>query len=105
MPSSSITMWARYFRKTGLEDRRGLYAYVLASRRTAMGLIKDDRQLAITRRTLAELNEAVRKIRAKYRGPAYRAISSGPLGMIGDLEAEIREYQWLRKATPAKVMR
>ena len=70
-----------------------------------MGLIKDDRQLAITRRTLAELNEAVRKIRAKYRGAAYRAISSGPLGMIGDLEQEIREYRWLRTTTPAKVMR
>ena len=70
-----------------------------------MGLIKDDRQLAITRRTLAALNEALRKIRAKYRGAAYRAVSSGPVGMIGDLEREIREYQWLRKATAAKVMR
>lgn len=70
-----------------------------------MGLIKDDRQLAITRRALAELHEALKKIRAKYQGAAYRAVSSGPLGMIGDLEGEIREYQWLRKATPAKVMR
>jgi hypothetical protein len=70
-----------------------------------MGLIKDERQLAITRRTLAELNEALRKIRAKYKGAAYRAVSSGPLGMIGDLEVEIREYHWLRKSTPAKVMR
>jgi hypothetical protein len=69
-----------------------------------MGLIKDNRQLAITRGTLAELKEALRKIRAKYRGAAYRAVSSGPIGMIGDLEGEIREYLWLRRATPAKVM-
>lgn len=70
-----------------------------------MGLIKDDRQLAITRRTMAELNAAVKKIRAKYRGAAYRAVSSGPLGMIGDLKAEIREYLWLKAATPAQVMK
>jgi len=70
-----------------------------------MGLIKNDRQLAITRRTLAELEAAVKKLRAKYNGQALRLFTSGPFGMIGDLEGEIREYLWLREATPRKVMR
>jgi DNA-binding XRE family transcriptional regulator len=70
-----------------------------------MGLIKDDRQLANTRRVLGELQAALRKIRTKYRGAALRAVSSGPLGMVADLEREIREYRWLKKASPAEVMK
>ncbi len=70
-----------------------------------MGLIKSDRQLAITRRTLGELEAAVKKLRAKYKGQALRLFTSGPLGMIEQLEGEVREYQWLKKATPAQVMK
>jgi hypothetical protein len=70
-----------------------------------MGLIKSDRQLTLTRRTLGELHQAVEKLRAKYKGQALRLFTSGPLGMIEQLEGEIREYQWLKKATPAQVMK
>lgn len=70
-----------------------------------MGLIKDERQLAITRNTLEGLRKVVEKLRAKYRGAHYRLTSSGPLGMIDQLEGEIREYEWLKKATPAQVMK
>jgi DNA-binding XRE family transcriptional regulator len=70
-----------------------------------MGLIKSDRQLAITRRTLGELKAAVAKLRAKYKGQALRLFTSGPLGMIEQLEGEIREYRWLKKATTAQVMK
>ena len=70
-----------------------------------MGLIKNDRQLVITRRVLGELNAAVAKLRAKYKGQALRLFTSGPLGMVEQLEGEIREYQWLKKATPAQVMK
>jgi len=70
-----------------------------------MGLIKSDRQLAITREKLAGLKSALAKVRAKYRGAAYRLYASGPQGMIEQLEAEIREYEWLRKASPEQVMK
>jgi len=70
-----------------------------------MGLIKNDRQLAITRETLAGLKEVVRKLQAKYRGADYRLYSSGPLGMIEQLEDEIREYRWLKGASVAQVMK
>ena len=45
------------------------------------------------------------KLRAKYKGQALRLFTSGPLGMIEQLKGEIREYQWLKKATPAQVMK
>ncbi len=70
-----------------------------------MGLIKNDRQLAITREKLKGLQWAVEKLRAKYKGQALRLFTSGPLGMIEQLEGEIREYQWLKKATPGQVMK
>ncbi len=70
-----------------------------------MGLIKSDRQLAITRKTLGELEAAVQKLRAKYKGQALRLYASGPLGMIEEIKGEIREYQWLTRATPAQVMK
>jgi len=70
-----------------------------------MGLIKNDRQLAVTRRKLAGLKGALARLRAKHRGAAYRLYASGPQGMIGQLQAEIREYAWLRKATPQQVMK
>ena len=70
-----------------------------------MGLIKSDRQLAITRRALGELHASVERLRAKYKGRALRLFTSGPLGMIEQLEGEVQEYQWLKRATPAQVMR
>jgi DNA-binding Xre family transcriptional regulator len=70
-----------------------------------MGLIKSDRQLAITRRALGELHQAVEKLRARHKGLALHLFTSGPLGMIDQLEGEIREYRWLKKATPAQVMK
>jgi hypothetical protein len=70
-----------------------------------MGLIKSDRQLAITCKTLEGMKKVVAKLRAKYRGPALRLTTSGPLGMIEQLEGEIREYRWLKKASPAQVMK
>ncbi|HVR86344.1 MAG TPA: helix-turn-helix transcriptional regulator [Planctomycetota bacterium] len=69
-----------------------------------MGLIKSDRQLAITQKTLGELEAAVHKLRAKYKGQALRLYASGPLGMIEQIKGEIREYRWLMKATPTQVM-
>ncbi|MGH9365939.1 MAG: helix-turn-helix domain-containing protein [Thermoanaerobaculia bacterium] len=70
-----------------------------------MGLIKNDRQLAITRKTLEGLTKVLEKLRAKYRGADYRLTSSGPKGMIEQLEDEIREYEWLKRATPEQVMK
>lgn len=69
-----------------------------------MGMIKSERQLAAARKALAALQAAVRKLRAKYKGDALRLFSAGPLGMISDLEEEIRDYAWLRKSTPARVI-
>ncbi len=70
-----------------------------------MGLIKNDRQLAITLKKLAGLKKVVDKLREKYRGTDYRLFSSGPAGMIEQLEGEVREYEWVKKATPAQVMK
>jgi hypothetical protein len=70
-----------------------------------MGLIKSDRQMALTREKLAGLKKALAKLREKHSGAAYRLYASGPQGMIEQLEAEIREYAWLRKATPQQVMK
>ena len=71
-----------------------------------MGLIKNDRQLAITRGVLEGLEKVVAKLKIKYvRGPKWRLVSAGPLGMIEQLEGEVREYLWLKKATPEQVMR
>ena len=70
-----------------------------------MGLIKNDRQLAATRKKLAGLKKVLAKLRAKYRGADYRLTSSGPAGMVEQLEGEIREYQWLKKATPSQVIK
>ncbi len=70
-----------------------------------MGLIKDERQLAITRGKLESLRGVVEKLRAKYKGPARHLTTSGPRGMIEQLEGEIREYEWLKKASPADVMK
>lgn len=68
-----------------------------------MGLIKDERQLAITRRTISGLKEAVRRIRLKHSGATRKALLAGPEGMIKDLQREVREYGWLRKATREEV--
>lgn len=70
-----------------------------------MGLIKNDRQLAFTRRTLGEIEAALKKLKTKHRGRALRLFSSGPLGMIEQLEGEVREYLWLKKATPARFLK
>lgn len=70
-----------------------------------MGLIKSDRQLAITREKLEGLKKALAKLRKKHRGIAYRLYASGPQGMIDQLGAEIREYTWLKNATPEQVMK
>ena len=70
-----------------------------------MGLIKNDRQLANTRRTLERLKGDVGKLRARYKGRARRLFIAGPQGMVEQLEGEIREYQWLKKASPSQVMR
>jgi DNA-binding XRE family transcriptional regulator len=70
-----------------------------------VGLIKDERQLGITREKLEGLRWAVKKLRAKYKGPTLRLTTSGPLGMIEQLEGEIQEYQWLKKASPVQVMK
>ena len=70
-----------------------------------MGLIKNDRQLVITRGVLGSLRDALTKLKTKYgRGPKWRLVSAGPLGMVEQLEGEIREYLWLKKATPEQVM-
>jgi hypothetical protein len=70
-----------------------------------MGLIKNDHQLAITHKTLEGLKKVLSKLRAKYRGADYHLTASGPKGMIEQLEGEIREYQWLKRATPSQVMK
>lgn len=70
-----------------------------------MGLIKNDRQLAITRNKLQGLKKVLEKLRTKYRGADLRLFSSGPVGMIEQLEGEIREYQWLKKASPGQVIK
>lgn len=71
-----------------------------------MGLIKNDRQLAITRRLMEGLRATVAKLKVKYvKGPKWRLVSAGPLGMIEQLVGEVREYLWLKKATPEQVMR
>jgi len=71
-----------------------------------MGLIKNDRQLAITRDRLEGTLQVLAKLKAKYRsGPMWRAVSAGPLGFKEQLKGEIREYLWLKKATPEQVMR
>lgn len=70
-----------------------------------MGLIKDERQLAITRKTIDGLRKAAAAVRDRHRGAVRRALLSGPLGMIEDLEREIRDYRWLRKASREQVAR
>lgn len=70
-----------------------------------MGLIKNDRQLAVTEAKLAGLRKTVEELRTRHRGAALTLYSSGPLGMIEQLRGEIREYRWLRHASPARVMR
>jgi DNA-binding XRE family transcriptional regulator len=71
-----------------------------------MGLIKHDRQLAVTRSVLTGLRRSLATLKVKYgRGTKWRLVSAGPLDMIHKLEQEVREYLWLKKATPAQVMR
>ena len=70
-----------------------------------MHLIKDDRQLKITRDLMNGLIATVEKLRARHKGAARRLFTAGPLGMIEQLKGEIREYLWLKKATPEQVMR
>lgn len=70
-----------------------------------MGLIKSDRQLAISRKRLHELRAGLKRLASKYRGAKFRGLAGGPTAMIEQLENEIREYGWLRKATPAQVLR
>lgn len=70
-----------------------------------MGLIKNDRQLAFTRAKREGLRRTVEKLREKYKGAEYRLYSSGPAGMIAQLEGEIEEYLWLKRASPAQVLR
>jgi hypothetical protein len=70
-----------------------------------MGLIKSDRQLVITRRKLAGLKRVLARLRTKHRGAAYRVYASGPQGMIEQLQGEIREYLWLKRARPRDVLR
>src|SRR5476651_45750 len=98
-------MWRESSFVTGMAGRKGWFSSNSIGRRRKMGLIKSDRQLTLTRRTLGELHQAVEKLRAKHKGQALRLFTSGPLGMIDQLEREIREYQWLKKATPAQVMK
>jgi DNA-binding XRE family transcriptional regulator len=71
-----------------------------------MGLIKNDRQLAITRDRLGATLRLLTQLKRKYgSGSKWRVVSAGPLGFRAQLESEVREYLWLKRATPEQVMR